>query len=91
MYATSGGVIALPGVRAYDTLDTTFTWRSAGPGSVIDLSGLEYLEGTTAGHYDNNYYYVSSIRAEGGGQIDLRSLATISDPNTGDTRQRCGA
>ena len=49
LYASSGGMIVLPGVVEFDSVDTTFMWQATGPGSVIDLSGLEYLEGTTAG------------------------------------------
>ncbi|MEJ1731407.1 hypothetical protein SMA90_34295, partial [Escherichia coli] len=47
LVATSGGEISLPSVATYDSIDGAFRWESTGPGSVIDLSGLQYLEGQT--------------------------------------------
>jgi hypothetical protein len=51
--ATAGGVVSAPSIIAFDSVDTTFTWQATGAGSVIDLSGLEYLEGQT---YQNESY-----------------------------------
>ncbi len=79
-----GGTLSLPSIFNYHSDRCSVTeWTALGPGSVLDLSSLRYLEGSDCGNLE--------ILAADGGQVRLDQLATIplgsimvraSDPNS---------
>ena len=83
----SGGVtVSFPGVTHYRHASggnyVDRSWRVDGVGSRIELPNLQSIVG--GGHYDTDM----TIRASGGGVMDLSSLQQVLDPRDGDTRQR---
>ena len=83
MYALGGGHLALPGVTSYSlTQRGIATLMADGPGSVLDLSGVTTMTGSTL---DGGFRTLDSIeiRATGGGKVDLSSVTQIIDSSLG--------
>ena len=83
--ASEGGRIELPTATTYFNTSSTSLYRTIladGPNSQINLGGVVSIRG------DNTYNSRILFEARNGGNIDLRSLATISDAADGDMRYR---
>ncbi|WP_372897006.1 CARDB domain-containing protein, partial [Stieleria sp.] len=83
----SGGVtVSLPGVTQYQHASTgnyvDRTWHVDGVDSRLELPNLKGVLGGS--HYDTDM----TIRATGGGVLDLSSVTQLIDPRGGDTRVR---
>ena len=72
LYARNGGAIHLPGLATYTGGNGNNDLQATGSGSVLDLSGLTTLTGTSNGGYRTR------IDATDGGRVDLSGVATAA-------------
>ncbi|TVS20305.1 MAG: hypothetical protein EA424_04645, partial [Planctomycetaceae bacterium] len=86
LLAQDGGVITIPGVSEYVHAGTANnqhrTLRSEGPGSRIELAGVQRIIGGT--HYNSRII----VEANRGGTIDLSGVLEMEDLTAGDQRLR---
>ena len=81
LFVTGGATLSLPAVVSYsNSIDDT--WRAEGAGSTLSLPNLTSI--TNGNGLDHDF----TIQAQSGGQVELPQVVSITDPNTGDTRNR---
>jgi hypothetical protein len=83
LYALDGGRLLIPLLTSYvHTTDGSVQFLASGTNSLIDLPQLTSITNATGRHQD------ILLTAETGGEIRLRKLTELVDPNAGDTHGR---
>ncbi|MCL4789432.1 MAG: hypothetical protein KJ070_22030, partial [Verrucomicrobia bacterium] len=72
---SGGGVVTTPQLKDHTNGSTCFfsTWEARGAGSLLDLSALTSLAGSTCGTLE--------IKAAGGGRVNVNQLPALNDGN----------
>jgi len=84
LIVNGGGRLSLPSVTSYahgPGGNSTVTLRASGSGSILDLSGMQEITGSTG-------VGQLAIEAQAGGEIDLSSVVEIIDPEVGNGQGR---
>jgi hypothetical protein len=74
MYAGLGALISLPGLTIIEGGYNTSTTIEAGPGAVLNLSSVQYMQGPGTG---GNGYVAVTVQADAGALVNLSGVTNI--------------